>query len=115
MVHEVTFTFEGDERLELEAGITVQGSGPHYLPMRHAKDPALLDAYRDGKITIESGGEWLRQQVGEYEYESYKWNKLTNMIEDGELDEDLELILAEDHRDSVIEAAETRLNSIRGD
>ncbi len=51
-----------------------------------------------------------------YPYDDENWQTLVSQIRDGQHDEDLELIIEEDHReDSVVEAARERLEALEAD
>lgn len=100
------------DNLELSTGKVLQGSGPHELKLRHSKDPAVLEAYQEGRVTIIDGGEWLIERADDYDYSDTHWRTLKNGILEGVYDEDLEIILEHDDRDSVLTAANERLESL---
>lgn len=99
-------------RLKLESGRTLMGEGPHELRLRMAHDGNLLEAYRAGRIEILEGGQYLRENAEGYKYSGKHWRSLKNEIIDGEHDDELDLIEAEDGRDSIQEAVDERRRSL---
>lgn len=106
---------DGYGPLELESGETYLPGSVQTLHLRKEVDPGVVRAYEQGQIEILEGGERLRERADsrEYELREEHWQSLVNEIRGGDHDDRLEEIVSRDDRDSVVSAAQERLETLQ--